>query len=96
MHDSSLHRRGPASSGWIVANPTLRLHGPVHERPIVSAPGMDRAVESLLLLHFVEVLEAAGRDDHDGEEEEVVGGVDNDAGGQGAGLEADSTQHQTD
>ena len=50
-----------------------------------------RAVASLLFLHFVEVLEAAGIDEHDGEEEEVVGGVDDDAGGQGTRFEADGT-----
>ena len=47
-------------------------------------------------LHFVEVVEAAGAEEHEGEEQEVVGGVDQDAGGERAGVEADGAEDEAD
>jgi hypothetical protein len=39
--------------------------------------------------HLVEVFEAAGAQEHEGEEHEVVAGMDHGAGGERAGAEAD-------
>ena len=48
----------------------------------------------VLILHFIEVAEAAGAEKHQGEEEEVVAGVDQYAGGEGAGGEAHPAENQ--
>jgi hypothetical protein len=49
-----------------------------------------------LFLHFVEVLEAAGAHQHEGKEDEVVGGVNEGAGGEGAGGEAGEAEDEAD
>jgi len=46
--------------------------------------------------HLVEVLEAAGADEHEGEKDEVVNGVDEGAGGEGTGGEAGEAEDEAD
>jgi len=47
-------------------------------------------------LHFVEVFETAGAEEHEGKEHEVVRGVDDGAGGEGAGGEANPAEDKAD